>query len=46
MVDAGIEVTILPPDNDHPDCTFVEDQAVCHRRTCTSPRPRPSIASS
>ena len=28
MVDAGIEVTILPSDNNHPDCTFVEDQAV------------------
>ena len=28
MIDAGIEVTILPSDNNHPDCTFVEDQAV------------------
>ena len=28
LVDAGIEVTILPKDNKHPDCIFVEDQAV------------------
>ena len=28
LVDAGMEVTILPKDNNHPDCIFVEDQAV------------------
>ena len=28
MLDEGIEVTILPSDANHPDCTFVEDQAV------------------
>jgi dimethylargininase len=28
LLDAGIEVTILPSDINHPDCIFVEDQAV------------------
>ncbi len=28
LLDEGIEVTILPSDANHPDCTFVEDQAV------------------
>jgi dimethylargininase len=28
LLAAGIEVTVLPSDNNHPDCTFVEDQAI------------------
>lgn len=28
LLDSGIEVTILPSDIQHPDCIFVEDQAV------------------
>ena len=28
LLDIGLEVTILPADNDHPDCIFVEDQAI------------------
>tara|TARA_B100001093_G_scaffold181086_1_gene173885 strand:+ start:3590 stop:4399 length:810 start_codon:yes stop_codon:yes gene_type:complete len=28
LLDAGIEVTTLPSDINHPDCTFVEDQAI------------------
>ena len=28
MLDIGLEVTILPADNKHPDCIFVEDQAI------------------
>ena len=28
LLDIGLEVTILPADNNHPDCIFVEDQAI------------------
>ena len=28
LLDCGLEVTILPADNKHPDCIFVEDQAI------------------
>tara|TARA_Y100000994_G_scaffold224745_1_gene206628 strand:- start:5716 stop:6489 length:774 start_codon:yes stop_codon:yes gene_type:complete len=28
LLDIGLEVTILPADNNHPDCVFVEDQAI------------------
>ena len=28
LLAAGIEVSVLPSDDNHPDCTFVEDQAV------------------
>ncbi|MBT5391951.1 MAG: hypothetical protein HOL22_06365 [Euryarchaeota archaeon] len=28
LLSAGIEVSVLPADDNHPDCTFVEDQAV------------------
>ena len=28
LLDIGLEVTILPADNKHPDCIFVEDQAI------------------
>lgn len=28
LVDNGIEVTSLPADNAHPDCLFIEDQAI------------------
>ena len=28
LEDAGVEVTVMEADNAHPDCVFVEDQAV------------------
>jgi dimethylargininase len=28
LLDCGLEVTILPADENHPDCIFVEDQAI------------------
>ncbi len=28
LLDCGLEVTILPADDNHPDCIFVEDQAI------------------
>ncbi len=28
LLDCGLEVTILPADDKHPDCIFVEDQAI------------------
>jgi len=28
LIANGVEVTVLPADHDHPDCIFVEDQAV------------------
>ena len=28
LLDCGLEVTILPADEHHPDCIFVEDQAI------------------
>lgn len=36
---SGVEVTVLPPGDDHPDCTFVEDIAIelGHLRILTSP---------
>ena len=38
LADSGLMVTILPADVDHPDCVFVEDQAVVidgHTTSCT-----------
>lgn len=28
LIDSGIEVTVIPTDDDYPDCIFVEDQAI------------------
>lgn len=28
LLDCGLEVTVLPADDNHPDCIFVEDQAI------------------
>jgi dimethylargininase len=37
--DCGLEVTSLPPDDDHPDATFVEDTAIVTARGAVLTRP-------
>ena len=35
----GLELTVLPPDERHPDGTFIEDTAVVAERVAVATRP-------